>query len=98
MPITHYGKSIQITATTTSATYALPDGHPRYEVVNRGASNVYVAFGTASVAASVPDIIPIAIQLVPPGAVMEGDLQPGQTHLAVLAEAATSRVIIQMGS
>lgn len=98
MPITHYGKSIQVTATTTSTVYALPDGHQRYEVINRGASNIYVGFGTASAVVAIPDIIPTNVQLIPPGAVLSGDLQPGQTHVATLAEAATSRVVIQMGA
>jgi hypothetical protein len=98
MPITHYGSSIQVTATTASTAYALPDGHQRYEVVNRGASNIYVAFGPSSAVAAAPAEIPSRVQLVPPGAVLSGDLQPGQTHVAVLAEAATSRVVIQMGA
>lgn len=98
MPITHYGKSIQVTATTTSAAYALPDGHQRYEIVNRGASNIYVAFGSAGVIAAPPDVIPVAVQLVPPGAVMSGDLQPGQTYVAVISEVSTARVVIQMGA
>lgn len=98
MPISHYGRSIQVTATSTSVAYALPDGHQRYEVVNRGGSNVYVAFGGASIAATVPDATPAPVQLVPPGAVLAGDLQAGQGYVAVLSEAGTSRVIIQMGA
>jgi hypothetical protein len=98
MPITHYGKSIQITATITSVAYLLPDGHPRYEVINRGPSNVYVAFGGSGVTAAVPDATPTQVQLIPSGAVLAGDLLAGQTHVAVLSEAATSRVVVQMGA
>lgn len=98
MPITHYGKSIQVTATTTSAAYALPDGHPRYEVINRGPNNVYVAFGASGVTAAAPSETPSTVQLVPAGAVLAGDLVGGVTHMAVISDAATARVVVQMGA
>jgi hypothetical protein len=98
MPITHYGKSIQITATITSTAYLLPDGHQRYEVINRGPGNIYIGFGPSGVTAAVPDTTPTNVQLVPPGAVLAGDLLAGQTHIAVLSEAAISRVVVQMGA
>lgn len=98
MPITHYGKSIQVTATTTTAAYALPDGHPRYEATNRGPNNVYVAFGNSGVTATIPDATPTLVQFIPAGAVLAGDLLSGQTHVAVLSESATSRVIVHMGA
>lgn len=98
MPITRYGKSIQVNATTTSSTCALPDGHPSYEVINRGPNNIYIRFGPPAVSVEILVGVPANFQLIPPGAVMAGDLQVGQTHFSLLSEVGISRVVIHMGA
>jgi hypothetical protein len=97
MPINRYAKSIGFTATTTPATYALPVGYPRYEVVNRGNAAVFVAFGASTVTVAAPTSTPSGSFLVAGDSVLAGDLLPDQTHMAAVAEAGTARIIVHTG-
>jgi hypothetical protein len=97
MPIKRYGPSTQVTATTTSAAYALPNSRPRLELVNRGMANIYVALGASDVTVSAPTTTPTNSLIIPPGAILEVEAR-NATHVALLAESGTARVVIQQGT
>lgn len=97
MPIKRYGPSKQVTATTTSAAFALPNSRPRLELVNRGTANIYVALGDASITVAAPGLSPSNSLIIPPGAILEV-LAGTATYVAVLAENGTARVVIQQGT
>lgn len=84
-PLSHYGATVAVSASTSSARTALENISPFVWVVNDGTVVVFVSFGDSSITAAATDMP------IPAG---QGLLlrRKGGTHIAVLTASGTATV------